>query len=52
MQHSQIALVAALRESSIVIAALLSIMILKEETTYRHFFAVLMVGLGVILSRT
>ena len=51
MQHSQIALVAALRESSVVIAALLSIIILKEKTTYKHFFAVLMVCLGVMLSR-
>ena len=51
MQHSPIALVSALRESSVVIAALMSIWILKEETTLKHLIAVVMVLAGVILTR-
>ncbi|MEE2598939.1 MAG: EamA family transporter, partial [SAR324 cluster bacterium] len=51
MQHSNIALVSALRESSVVIAALLSIWILKEETTTKHLIAVMMVAAGVIMTR-
>jgi uncharacterized membrane protein len=51
MQHSPIALVSALRESSVVIAALMSILILKEETTLKHLIAVVMVLAGVILTR-
>ena len=51
MQHSPIALVSALRESSVVIAALLSIWILKEETTAKHLIAVMMVAAGVIMTR-
>ena len=51
MQHSPIALVSALRESSVVIAALLSIWILKEETTTKHLIAVMMVAAGVIMTR-
>ena len=51
MQHSPIALVSAIRESSVVIAALMSIWILKEETTAKHLIAVAMVAAGVILTR-
>jgi uncharacterized membrane protein len=51
MQNSPIALVSALRESSVVIAALMSIWILKEETTVKHLIAVAMVAAGVILTR-
>ena len=49
MQYTPIALVSALRESSVVIAALISIWVLKEETTARHLLSVLMVAAGVIL---
>ena len=51
MQHSPIALVSALRESSVVIAALLSIWVLKEKTTAKHLVSVTMVAAGVILTR-
>ena len=51
MQHSPIALVSALRESSVVIAALLSIWVLKEKTTATHLVSVTMVAAGVILTR-
>ena len=51
MQHSPIALVSALRESSVVIVALMSIWILKEETRVRHLIAVTLVVAGVILTR-
>ena len=50
MQYAPIALVSALRESSVVIAALISIWVLKEETTARHLLSVLMVAAGVILT--
>ena len=49
MQYTPIALVSALRESSVVIAALMSIWVLKEETTVRHLLSTLMVAAGVIL---
>ena len=50
MQYAPIALVSALRESSVVIAALMSIWVLKEETTARHLLSTLMVAAGVILT--
>ena len=51
MQHSPIALVSALRESSVVIAALMSIWILKEETTEKYLLPAVMVAAGVIMTR-
>ena len=51
MQHSPIALVSAIRESSVVIAAFMSISILKEETRVKHLIAIAMVVAGVILTR-
>ena len=51
MQNAPIALVSALRESSVVIAALMSIWILGEKTTFKHLIAVIMVTAGVILTR-
>jgi len=51
MQHAPIALVSAIRESSVVIAALMSIWVLKEETTVKHLLSAVMVAAGVILTR-
>ena len=51
MQHSPIPVVSALRESSVVIAALMSIWILKEKTSAKHLIAITMVAAGVILTR-
>ena len=51
MQNSPIALVSALRESSVVIAALMGIWILGEEKSVRHLLSVTMVAAGVILTR-
>jgi len=51
MQHAPIALVSAIRESSVVIAALMSIWVLKEETTLMHLLSAVMVAVGVILTR-
>ena len=50
MQHASIVLLSAIRGISVVIEAQISIWVLKEETTVKHFSAV-MVVLGVILSR-
>ena len=50
MQYAPIALVSVLRESSVVIAALMSIWVLKEETTVRHLLSTLLVAAGVILA--
>jgi uncharacterized membrane protein len=51
MQHAPIALVSAIRESSVVIVALMSIWVLKEETTVKHFLSAVMVAVGVILTQ-
>ena len=47
MQHSPIALVSAIRESSVVIVAMMSIWVLKEETTVKHFLSAIMVAVGI-----
>jgi len=51
MQHASTALLSAIRGISVVIAAQMSIWVLKEETTVKHVFSAVMVVVGVILSR-
>ena len=49
MTRAPIALVAALRETSVIFAAIFSAVILKERLHPRRYLAVAMVALGAVL---